>query len=146
MVWREQWNHIDDCYFWITKTEGFSKKTKHLVQYPDFPSVMRPVPHDPQVPISASLLNYESLSEDEKGEDETMDLHEWVPSTSSPAPELFNQEELNDLTRDLGLSKKLLKFLVHVYRNIIYWLLAQSLHGTEVGIRSFVNISPWMDH
>jgi len=46
LVWREQTDHITDCYLCLTNVKGFPAKSKHAVQYPNFPSAIRPVPHD----------------------------------------------------------------------------------------------------
>ena len=45
MIWREQTDHFNDCYFCVTKVQGFSKKTKGNIQYPNLQSAIRPVPH-----------------------------------------------------------------------------------------------------
>ena len=35
MVWREQKNDYDDCYFCLIDITGFSSKNKHTIVYPD---------------------------------------------------------------------------------------------------------------
>jgi hypothetical protein len=49
MVWREQQNHFDDCYFCTVNISGFSSKTKSVIIYPNLPSAIRPVPHSDEV-------------------------------------------------------------------------------------------------
>lgn len=51
MVWREPTNHFDDCYFCLTKTEGYSKKGKHKIDYPNLQSAIRPVSHNADLPL-----------------------------------------------------------------------------------------------
>ena len=51
MVWREQKNHISDCYFCMTKISGVSKKTKSKIKYPDCDSAIKPVPHSNKYPV-----------------------------------------------------------------------------------------------
>ena len=51
MVWREQKNHYDDCYFCMVKTEGFNAKNKNKIVYPDLESARRPVLHCKEVPV-----------------------------------------------------------------------------------------------
>jgi len=54
MGWREQNDHIKECYFSLTNVKDFSAKFKHVVQYPNLPSKIRPVSRDgfpiPKVP------------------------------------------------------------------------------------------------
>ena len=37
MIWRQPTSHLEDCYFCITKIEGFSRKTKDKIVYPTLP-------------------------------------------------------------------------------------------------------------
>ena len=37
MVWREQVNHCDDCYFCLCKVSGYNKKNKKNIVYPNLP-------------------------------------------------------------------------------------------------------------
>ena len=48
MVWRKGKDHITDCYFCI---KGINHKYKHHVQYSDIPSVIRPIPHGPDLAV-----------------------------------------------------------------------------------------------
>ena len=50
MVWREQANHGDDCYFCMTNVAGFSSKSKGNINYPNLPSPIRPIPHSAELP------------------------------------------------------------------------------------------------
>ena len=117
MIWREPTNHIDDCYFCIVKTVGFNQKNKSRIQYPSIPSAIRRVPHSDEIPIQA-LKKPElepvitdcyqflpdsdpDISGDMESPDETID-EDYIQSKPL---ETFNQEELNDLVRELALSK-----------------------------------------
>ena len=51
MVWREQMNHVDDCYFCLTKASGYIKKTRQKLSYPNLDSAIRPVPHSHDIPV-----------------------------------------------------------------------------------------------
>ena len=51
MVWREQQNHFDDCYFCLINLKGINKKNKHTLQYPNIQSAIRPVPHCEDIPV-----------------------------------------------------------------------------------------------
>ena len=51
MIWREQKDHITDCYFCITDISGFSTKNKRNKIYPNLASAMRPVNHTDSLEI-----------------------------------------------------------------------------------------------
>jgi hypothetical protein len=108
MIWREQKNHIDDCYFCLVKTAGYSTKNKKKIEYPNLCSAIRPVPHNNNLPVPKPPCNFT-----ENFEDCDMDIdssckedsdYEFIPE-STTEPQLFSQFELNDLIRDLSLSK-----------------------------------------
>lgn len=115
MIWREPTNHSTDCYFCLTKTKGYSKKKKQNIEYPTVPSAILPVPHGEGLPIPTPPLNWDDVVIPEEEDDEcfhsrTEDLFEsstdpsYVPPSSEP--QLVTQNKLNDLVRDLGLSKQ----------------------------------------
>ena len=110
MVWREPQDHSSDCYFCITQIKGVSSKSKHTVKYPDLPSAMRPVPHSEDLPIPhpPTHLTLEDELEHEAGT-EVPNEERYDPtfetSTSCCEPHLLTQGELNDLVRNLKLSK-----------------------------------------
>lgn len=114
MLWREPTNHATDCYFCLTKTSGFNNKNKKHIQYPDIASVTKPVLHSegvpyPSLPSTSSKENEPELMETEmdgtiSSQDINLDdLHEFEFKDSEP--HLISQSELNDLIRDLQLSK-----------------------------------------
>ncbi|KAI6653849.1 hypothetical protein LOD99_3351 [Oopsacas minuta] len=110
MIWRESKNHFDDCYFCMVSVMGCKKSDRHLLNYPNLESAIRPVPHcsDLPVPIFTEFLG---LYDDEDGanSDEVNDHDcEYDVDFQGPSsePSLFNQAELNDLIRDLDLSKE----------------------------------------
>ena len=107
MVWREQKDNSFDCYFYLTNISGFSLKSKHSIQYPNLPSALRPISHGQDLPIPTPPKVY-SVDDDVIDKDdaymEDISDPDFQP-TSSTAPHLISQEELNDLVRDLTLSK-----------------------------------------
>ena len=113
MVWGEPRNHFDDCYFCIVNIKGINRNNRHKWTYPDLNSAKRPVPHSDEIPIpSFSSLPRPRLLED-KTESSTSPGDEYVRSDNdsdfeadSDKPQRFNQQELNDLCRDLNLSKE----------------------------------------
>lgn len=45
MVWGEQRNHYDDCYFCMCNVTGYNKENKKSIKYPNLQSALRPVSH-----------------------------------------------------------------------------------------------------
>ena len=65
IIWREGKDHITDCYFCRINLKGINRKNKHHVQYPDDPSAIRPIPHDPDLPVPEPEGNMEYSSDTE---------------------------------------------------------------------------------
>jgi len=110
MIWREPRDYITDCYFCLAKVSGFSSKNMSNIEYPSLDSAIRPVPHlaelpIPTPPVSKQLLSSsdESLTDSDEDVDESHDTFE---ACTSNDPHLISQRELNDLVRDLNLSKQ----------------------------------------
>lgn len=108
MIWREQQNHVNDCYFCMTNVSGFTKKTKSNVIYPNVPSAIGPVPHCETLPIPVPPNSFEEIdsssSDDSKASTSSNSIYE--ASTITNVPQLFEQSDLDDLVRDLNLGKK----------------------------------------
>lgn len=110
MLWREPRDHINDCYFCRVNTTGYSAKTKHKIVYPSLDSAIRPVLHDESLPVPLPPDDGLASEEDDQ---ENADNAKHVPETSDQdylgdddtEPKTFTQAELNDLVRDLKLSK-----------------------------------------
>lgn len=105
MVWREGKDHTTDCYFCMTDLKGVNRKKQKHVKYPDVPSAIKPIPHGPDVPIPEPDVDSESSSAPD-GDEMDADASGAYESTENDRPVPLNQEELNDLTRDLNLSKE----------------------------------------
>ena len=129
MVWRVQKNHHDDCYFCLVgNLSKYSGKMLKSVQYPDISSAKRPVRHSEGVPvpiftelpelppaptpiIAPMEVSYSNpfLEDDDGATDEDLCFdnqnndRDFGPKEMS---QIFTQEELNDLVRDLDLSKE----------------------------------------
>lgn len=110
MIWREPKDHHSDCYFCMSNIAGYSKKSKSAISYPNCESAMRPVPHDAENPIPKPPAKTDAAETSAEDEDETYyeneDSDEYEPGIDSNKPHLISQGELNDLVRDLGLTKK----------------------------------------
>ena len=111
MVWREPKDHYNDCYFCGTKTKGINRKNRTSLTYPSLDLAIRPVPHSEEltIPVFKGLPQLESaLSREDdlsSTDSETTIANNGFPSSLLP-PQLFSQNELNDLARDLNLSKE----------------------------------------
>ena len=83
-----------------------------MVVYPDILSAIKPVPHGPGLPVPSPPEKGE-LEEDIEGiKVEDTDISVTYEPTSSTLPRPLIQSQLNDLTRDLGLSKENAQLLV----------------------------------
>ena len=123
-IWREPNNHVTDSYFCMVNTTGVWKKNRHKITYSNIPSAIRPVPHTEGVPVSV-FKGLPSLDDKDIGHDtseqdncdsELSDQCSQSEDCSSdtepfPIPKPLPQDELNDLVRDFGLSKKAAELL-----------------------------------
>lgn len=102
-IWREPTNHHDNCYFCMVDITHYkSTKNRKHVQYPSIPSSIAPVPHSEELPIPLPPVN--SSTEDEVQDD--YDDGDFSNDESiSKEPQLFNQQKLDDLIRELELTK-----------------------------------------
>ena len=73
MVLREPMDNVSDCYFCLTSITGVTAKLKHTIQYPNLPSVMRPVPHSAELPVSKPPTNM--MLSDSESRDEDVVYH-----------------------------------------------------------------------
>ena len=119
MIWREPTNHVTDCYFCMVPPVscGLTKKKKWTIEYPNIPSALRPVAHGVGLPVPEAPKDV-SISSDDEEEEHQATTDSAQPSTSrdlgstdddyegfAAASHKISQEELNDLVRDLDLSK-----------------------------------------
>lgn len=118
MLWREPSSHETDCLFCVCDTRGFNSNSIRKIIYPHLESITYPVPkthneiRPSNLPEHENLQNPESdmeLSNDDQIQYDETDLEK--SNTIECDHSTFNQEELNDLVRDLGLSKELSELL-----------------------------------
>ena len=119
MVWREPQDHVTDCYFCLVNTNGVGKKNRHKISYASIPSAILPIPHSEQFPVPVfNVFSSCEDNEDDQGEHKdcnnkmVLESEDFFSDTNQlSAHKQFSQTELNNLVRDLGLSKKAAELL-----------------------------------
>ncbi|CAI5785163.1 Hypothetical predicted protein [Podarcis lilfordi] len=101
MVWREPTNHVTDCYFCAVDVTGINRKNRNSLKYPDLQSASRPVAHCDEIPVPI----FGELPDISDEDASSVEGHEEEVVLEDDAPHPFSQKELNDLVRDLSLSK-----------------------------------------
>jgi hypothetical protein len=105
MLWREQKNHYDDCYFCMVNLAGYNKKNKKGITYPNLLSAIRPVPHGPDLPVPSTPDNVGDESESSFLQPHTEEMY-FEPHHYDRPIDKFTQSELNDLIRELQLTEE----------------------------------------
>lgn len=117
MIWREPMHHSTDCYFCQTVVRGFSSKNKNKIIYPDCRSADEPLLHNSELPVPTSPNKIVLEDEDDNGEtsnESELNDSDFEPGGCAKAfvePKLFSKSDVNDLVRDLDLSKQNSKVL-----------------------------------
>ena len=108
-IWREPTNHTKDRYFcMVDPSKHRTGKNAPAIAYHSIPSSIAPVPHSDQlpVPIPTRFLDPVSVNESATDEDDiTIDDYVLNSNLKKKKPYYPNQKDLNDLIRDLGLTK-----------------------------------------
>ena len=138
MVWREPRNHVSDCYFCAIDVTGINRKNRKILKYPDLESARRPVAHSDECPVPVyALISADSdnsfTTSQESQEDKEADF-------SDDTPHPFSQNELNDLVRDLNLSKSSAELLASRLKEKASCLMAHVSLFIATGIKnSFIS-------
>ena len=107
-IWREPQNHTDDCYFCMVDISRFRRtKNRRDIVYPSIPSSIAPVPHSSELPLPKppSKKAPEDLAGSEDIEKDSDDEFNISHTDMISEPHFPSQQELNDLVRDMGLTK-----------------------------------------
>ncbi|XP_058890837.1 uncharacterized protein LOC131740095 [Acipenser ruthenus] len=109
-IWREPTDHSSNCYFcMVDPSKRRTGKNAPAITYPDLPSSIAPVPHCHELPVPTPLEREQpSLEESSKSESEedVVDPDDnFRGGAEERNPYYPNQKDLNDLIRDLGLTK-----------------------------------------
>jgi hypothetical protein len=83
-----------------------NNKKKAGIIYPNLSSAVRPMPHVPDESISAPPAQLEDVEFSNSSESTAKDDADFSPDNEDRTPQLFTQIELNDIVRDLGLTKE----------------------------------------
>ncbi len=120
-VWREPTNHLTDCYFcMVDPTKRRKGKNATPIDYPDIPSCMAPVPHNAnELPVPEPQSKRQACATEEASSDESSEevaaSSEYRRRCRGPAercPYYPKQEDINDLVRDLSLTKSNAELLI----------------------------------
>ena len=122
MVWQKPKDYLNDCYFCMVNTKGIEKKNREITYCPSILSAIKLDLHsdDFSPPVFNGFVSYEDEIEfkDERMEYEykrTDTESEYSSSESQKrTPQQFNQSDLNDLVRDLDLSKETCEILASI--------------------------------
>ena len=117
MAWREPKNHHDDCHFCMVDMSGWNQRKNKDWYYPDIKFTLRPMPHCAEVPVpvftslpdlAADEMLPEAMNDTDSSDSSISSsfIMAAAASSLSAKPKLFSQGQLNDLVRDLGLSKE----------------------------------------
>ena len=142
MTWREPKNHSDGCYFRSCHVRVYNGNNQKIISYPDnIPSVIRPVSHGPDVPVplpptELPVISSESSDSEHSEVQGSNTEYRPKPSARDDLPQPFSQVELNDRTRDLGLSKEAAELLgsrlkknLHIGQRNLFLLAQESRKG-----------------
>ncbi|XP_051563221.1 uncharacterized protein LOC127446368 [Myxocyprinus asiaticus] len=107
---REPTDHSSNCYFCMADpSKRWTGKNAPAITYPDLPSSIALVPHCHELPVSTPQKREQpSLEESSKSESEkdVVDPDDnFRGGAEERNPYYPNQKDLNDLIRDLGLTK-----------------------------------------
>jgi hypothetical protein len=115
MIWAEP-ETPSDCYFCLCNVFGYNSNTSKEIQYPLFSSCIRPTfafedsnsQSLADVEISSPAAGSSNMDSSTLNDVEILDIEsdEEYFGVGSTEPQLFTQEELNDLVRDCGLCKE----------------------------------------
>jgi hypothetical protein len=109
-IWREPTDHSNNCYFcMVDPSKRRTGKNAPAITYPDIPSSIAPVPHCPELPIPTPPEIQQPSSEDSsksESEEGVIDPDDNFRGGDDETNRYYpNQKDLNDLIRDLGLTK-----------------------------------------
>ena len=109
-IWRQPTDHAGNCYFcMVDPTKRRTGKNAPQIVYPDIPSSIAPVTHCPELPIPTPPKRDQPSSGGSSKSDSQEDIRDpdygFTDAVEERRPYFPNQKDINDLIRDLGLTK-----------------------------------------
>jgi len=101
MAWREQSNHIDDCYFCLTNIAGINRRYKNTINYPTLPSAVRPAFSETEETIQH---NNEDDNYNESDNSSNSSDQDWGANMNNETSKI-SQTQLDSFIKALYLSK-----------------------------------------
>jgi len=89
----------------MVNVTGYNKKNKNGIKYQNLLSAVRPVPHGPDLPVPSPPGNLSHESESSSLQSATEEMY-FEPHQYDRPIDKFTQSELNDLIRELQLTKE----------------------------------------
>jgi hypothetical protein len=89
----------------MVNVTGYNKKNKKGIKYPNFLSGVRPVTHGPDLPVPSAPDNLSDEFESSSLQSATDKMY-FEPHQYDRTIDTFTQSELNDLIRELQLTKE----------------------------------------
>lgn len=108
-IWREPTDHSTNCYFcMVDPSKRRTGKKAPAIIYPNIPSSIAPVPHGPELPVPNPPQRDETGNDSTSSEStEEFEDTNYISGSGTyvKKPYYPNQKDLNDLIRDMGLTK-----------------------------------------
>ena len=102
-IWREPTSHHDDCHFYMVDISRYKKtKNRKKIVYASIPSSIAPVNHGPELLVPQPPTTHAISSNSSEDDDTDFEVD---TQCSSKNHHFLNQSELDDITRDLDLTK-----------------------------------------
>ncbi|XP_076053500.1 uncharacterized protein LOC143032522 [Oratosquilla oratoria] len=106
-IWREPTDHSSNCFFcMVDPSKRRGGKNAPAIIYPHLLSSIAPVPHCSELPVPTPPMREQQCLQKNSSSEEHEDTDpEFRDATDDRNPYYPNQEDINDLIRDLGLTK-----------------------------------------
>jgi hypothetical protein len=115
----------------MVNAAGYNEKNKKGIKYPNLLSAIQPVPHGPDLPVPSPTDNLSCKSESSSLQLHTEEMY--LESNKYDRPlHKFTQSELNDMIRELQLTKEKSELLGSRHLGLNF--------GTEIARKNFENI------
>ena len=133
-IWRQPTDHSSNCYFcMVDPTKCCTGKNAPQIVYPDIPSFIVPVPHCCELPIPTPPKRDQPSSGDSSKSDSKEGIGDpdygFTDAVEERRPYFSNQKDINNVIRDLGLTKSNAELLTSRFKQ---WnLLDESVQITD---------------